>query len=42
MRGTGMEKEVEIFATNVTNKNEVQEHHCKEMEKFVKTCNIYQ
>jgi hypothetical protein len=41
MRGTGMEKEVEIFATNKTNKNKVQEHQCNEMEKFVKTYNIY-
>jgi hypothetical protein len=41
MRGTGMEKEVEMFAANVSNKNQVQEHYCKEMEKIVKTCYIY-
>jgi hypothetical protein len=41
MRGTGMEKEVEICATNITNK-QAQEHHYKEMEKkIVKTCSIY-
>jgi hypothetical protein len=37
MRETGMEKKVEICATNITNKNQVQEHQCKEMEKNVKT-----
>jgi hypothetical protein len=41
MCGIGMEKEVEILATDITNKNKVQEHCCKEMEKFVKSYNIY-
>jgi hypothetical protein len=35
MRGTGMEKNVEIYATNIANKTQVQEHHCKEMEKIL-------
>jgi hypothetical protein len=41
MRGTGMVKEVNIFATNITNKNQVQEHYCKKIEKkIVKTYNL--
>jgi hypothetical protein len=40
MRGTRIEKEVEICATNLANK--VHEHQCKEMVgTFVRTCNIY-
>jgi hypothetical protein len=34
MRGTGMEKEVEIFCYKHNQQNQVQEHHCKEMEKI--------
>jgi hypothetical protein len=34
MRGIGMEKEVEIFCNRHNQQNQVQEHHCKEMEKF--------
>jgi hypothetical protein len=29
MRGTGMEKKVEIFCYKHNQQNQVQEHHCK-------------
>jgi hypothetical protein len=32
MRGTRIEKEVEICATNLANKKQVNEHPCNEME----------
>jgi hypothetical protein len=35
MRGTGMEMEVEIFCYKHNQQNQVQEHRCKEMKKFV-------
>jgi hypothetical protein len=31
MRGTWMEKEVEIFCCKRNQQNQVQEHHCKEI-----------
>jgi hypothetical protein len=34
MRGTGMEKEVEIFCYRHNQQNQVQEHHWKEIEKI--------
>jgi hypothetical protein len=33
MHGTRIEKEVDICATNLANKNRVHEHQCKEVEK---------
>jgi hypothetical protein len=33
MRGTGIEKEVEIFCYEHNQQNQVYEHQCKEMEK---------
>jgi hypothetical protein len=35
MHGTRIEREVEIYATNLANETQVQEHQCIEkMEKF--------
>jgi hypothetical protein len=38
MRGTGIEKAVEICATNITNKTECTSTHAKKWETFLKTC----
>jgi hypothetical protein len=38
MRGTGIEKEVEICATNLTNKTNCTNTHVKKWKHFVKTC----
>jgi hypothetical protein len=38
MRGTGIEKAVEICATNITNKTKCTSTHAKKWENFVKTC----
>jgi hypothetical protein len=37
MRGTGIEKEVEICATNITNKTKCTRTHAKKWKIFVKT-----
>jgi hypothetical protein len=37
IRGTGMEKVVEILCYKHNQQTQVQEHHCKDMEKFVTT-----
>jgi hypothetical protein len=39
MRGTGMENEVEIFATKVTNKTKCKSIIAKKWKNFVKTYN---
>jgi hypothetical protein len=38
MRGTGIEKEAEICATNITNKTKCMSTHAKKWGNFVKTC----
>jgi hypothetical protein len=38
MRGTGMEKEVEICATNINNKTKCKSTNTKKCKKIVKTC----
>jgi hypothetical protein len=35
MRGTRIEKEVEIYAKNLANKTQVHEHQCKEMRMYI-------
>jgi hypothetical protein len=42
MRGTGIEKKVEICATTITNKIKCMSNSAKKWgDKFVKTCSIY-
>jgi hypothetical protein len=41
MRGTRIEKEVEIYAKNLTNKTSAWAPMHRKIEKFVKTCSAY-
>jgi hypothetical protein len=42
MRGTGIEKETEICATNLANETKCMSMYAKKWEnKIVKTCGIY-
>jgi hypothetical protein len=41
MRGTRIEKEVEICATNLANKTTCISINATKWKKFVKTCSIY-
>jgi hypothetical protein len=41
-RGTRIEKEVEIYATNLANRTKCMSTNAKKLKtKFVKTCSIY-